>query len=86
MIEFTIHGIDAERRRVSVTFHLDTPLRVRGANGVEEERFDQRSNIRNLDCNWTDEQDIVRAIREYAQANYTVKPKPTYSIVGRRLQ
>lgn len=85
MIEFTIHAIDPDRRRVEVTFHLDIPLRVRGANGIEEERIDQRSNIRELDCDWSNEQDIVRAIREYALANYTAKTKRAYNIVGKRL-
>ena len=86
MIEFTIHDIDPERRRVSVTFHLDTPIRVRGLDRIEEDRYEVRSNINALDCDWTDEQDIVRALREYATANYTPKPKLTYGIVGKRLR
>lgn len=90
MIEFTIHEIDATRRRVTVTFHLDTPIRVRAkaleGDWIYEDRMEQRSNVRGLDCDWTDEQDIVRAIREYAQTNYTLKPRPTYGIVGKRFQ
>ena len=86
MIAFTIHAIDPERKRVSVTFHLDTPLRVRGLDRIEEERSDVRSNIGGLACDWTDEQDILRALREYAAANYPPKPKPVYGIIGRRMQ
>lgn len=90
MIEFTIHEIDPERRRVSVTFHLDTPIRVRArattGDWEYEDRLDQRSNIRDLDCDWSNEQDIVRAVREYALANYTPKPKPDYTMLGKRLK